>query len=62
MVKDPAAVSYLQTVCFLKGFHAVQTQRVSNAFWARGDAEGRQVAFALQNRAFLSTGKRRTTR
>ena len=48
--KDPAAVSYLQTCLFLKGFHAVQAQRVARTFWERGDFEGQAVAFAIQNR------------
>lgn len=50
MSKDPAAVSWLQALMFLKGFQAVQAQRVSARFWARRDFEGRTIAFAIQNR------------
>ena len=45
MIKDPAAVSYLQTVCFLKGFHAAQAQARSAACEG-GVWSGRSIVLA----------------
>jgi len=50
MSRDPAAISYIQTVMFFKGFHAVQAQRVSANFWNKGSMSSKHVALAIQNR------------
>lgn len=50
MSRDPAAISYVQTVMFFKGFHAVQAQRVSSYFWRKGSMSSKHVALAIQNR------------
>ena len=31
--RDPAAATHLQTIAYLKGFHAVQAQRAAHVFW-----------------------------
>ena len=43
LARDPAAVSYLQCVLFLKGFHATSAHRVAAAFWRAGDDASRPV-------------------
>jgi len=50
MQRDPAAISYLQTIFFFKGFHAVQAQRVASNFWKKGSMSSKHVALAIQNR------------
>ena len=50
MQRDPAAISYLQTIFFFKGFHAVQAQRVAANFWKKGSMSSKHVALAIQNR------------
>lgn len=47
MLRDPASLSHLSCVLYLKGFQAMQAHRVAAKLWARGD---KHVALALQNR------------
>lgn len=48
--RDPASTTHLQTVAYLKGFHAVQAQRAAHRFWRAGGFENDHVAFAIQDR------------
>ena len=48
--RDPAATTHLQTIAYLKGFHAVQAQRAAHVFWKAGGFENDHVAFAIQDR------------
>ena len=50
MSRDPAAVSYLQVVLFLKGFHAVQAQRCARELFLTGEATNIHEAFSFQDR------------
>lgn len=45
--RDPACNSYLEPLLYFKGYHALQSYRVSHWLWHRGR---RQVALFLQNR------------
>ena len=48
--RDPAAISTLQVITCLKGYHAVQAHRVAAALWKTGNFEKKHVALAIQNR------------
>ncbi len=50
--RDPACLTYLEPFLFLKGFHALQTYRISHQLWKEGR---KTLAFMLQstcNRVF----------
>lgn len=46
--RDPAAGGLLRPFLFFKGYHAIQTYRVANALWHKGQ---RDMALFLQNRS-----------
>jgi len=50
MSRDPAAMSYLQVVLFLKGFHAVQAQRCARVLFQTGSQRDVHEALAVQDR------------
>lgn len=45
--RNPACASHTHCLLFFKGFHAIQTHRIANEMWRRGQ---RFLAFALQSR------------
>mmetsp|Transcript_15242 Transcript_15242/g.20159 ORF Transcript_15242/g.20159 Transcript_15242/m.20159 type:complete len:174 (+) Transcript_15242:78-599(+) len=51
VTRDPASISYLQVVLFIKGFHATQSHRVAAKLWSSGTFEGKASALAIQNRS-----------
>jgi len=48
--RDPAAISTLQVLMCLKGFHATQAHRVAASLWKTGSFEEKHIALAIQNR------------
>ncbi|MCP6508510.1 serine O-acetyltransferase, partial [Klebsiella pneumoniae] len=46
--RDPAATRMLEPVLYFKGFHAIQTHRLSHFLWANGQ---RDLALYLQSQA-----------
>ena len=46
--RDPACLTYLEPFLFLKGFHALQTYRISHQLWKDGR---KTLAFMLQSTA-----------
>jgi len=48
--RDPACPNYLHVLLNLKGFHALQTHRITHALWRAGRQE---LAFVLANRGSL---------
>ena len=46
--RDPACTRYIEPVLFFKGFHAIQTHRLSHWLWHRGRSD---FALYLQSRA-----------
>ena len=45
--RDPACDRYMQPLLYMKGFHAIQSYRVSNSLWKEGRKE---LAFFFQSR------------
>jgi serine O-acetyltransferase len=49
--RDPACLNHLHVLLNMKGFHALETYRISHSLWMRGRKE---LAFALSNRACVT--------